>query len=374
MDSDLPGLYDQASRASPAEIQANLLYNSAETGGTMDEMNVYVSNDLRVPEREYEMGLEKLHDAEHVTVEFLSLNHDEITPADVPGAGAIVAIQERVTEETIRELDDLKIVSAFGAGLDHIDIDACTRHGVAVANAPQPVRKAVAQSTLGMLITCASNSIYYNNHIREKGFEDRIAPMGRTLFGKTVGTIGMGMIGTKVVELLEPFDVDVITHDPYLSEDRAAEIGVTLVDLDTLLTESDFVSLHCPLTEETKGMLGTEEFQKMKETAYLVNTTRGGLYPDAELAEAIEEGWIAGAAIDVFEDEPDVEGNPLLDLENCLTTPHVAGILEETMTEQGRLVSDALLSRFEGEVPHNLVNPEVYDEPVDESLLSPSHR
>jgi D-3-phosphoglycerate dehydrogenase len=340
----------------------------------MSEMTVYVSNDLRVPERDYDMGLRRLDEADDVDVKFLTTqNHDELRPADLPGADALIAIQQHVTEETVDGLDDLKIVSAFGAGLDHIDIEACTKHGVAVTNAPQPVRRAVAQSALGMLITCASNSMEYNNHIREHGFENRIPKMGHTLYEKTLGTVGMGMIGSKVVELVQPFDVDIITHDPYLSAERAEELGVELVSLDTLLAESDFISMHCPLTDETRGMFGTEQFKQMKESAYLINTTRGGLYSDAELAEAIENDWIAGAAIDVFEDEPNVEGNPLLDLEDNLMTPHISGVLIETMTDQGRLVSDAIRSTLDGEVPHNLLNPDVYDHAVDEELLSPSH-
>lgn len=340
----------------------------------MSQYTVYVSNDLRVPERDYDMGFGALYDDADVEVEFLTTrNHVVLRPEDLPGADALVAIQQHVTPETLSGLDDLQLVSAFGAGLDHIDIGACTDRGIAVVNAPQPVGRAVAQSTLGMLITCATNAMELDDHVRERGFEDRIARMGHTMYGKTLGTIGMGMIGSNVVELVEQFDMDVVTYDPYLSVERAAEIGAELVDLEMLLETADFVSLHCPLTEETKGMLGTAEFRQMKDSAYLVNTTRGGLYPDVELAEAIEEGWIAGAAIDVFEDEPDVEDNPLLELDNCLLMPHMAGVLYETMTEQGEIVSDAIRSRFRGEVPHNLVNPDVYDKPVDESLLSPSH-
>ncbi|WP_336361473.1 NAD(P)-dependent oxidoreductase [Haladaptatus sp. ZSTT2] len=341
----------------------------------MSQFTVYVSNDLRVPSRGYDMGLGTLYENDDIEVTFLEAQgNDAIDPANVADADALIAIQQQVTEETIRELPELKLVSAFGAGLDHIDIDACTDHGVAVVNAPQPVRNAVAQSTLGMLIACASRSVPFNNHIRERGFDGRIERMGNTLYEKTLGTIGLGMIGSKVVELVEPFDVEIITYDPYLPEERAAELGVRLVSLDELLVEADFVSLHCPLTPETRGMLGTEQFEQMKESAYLVNTTRGGIYDDAELAAALEAGELAGAAIDVFEGEPHVDGNPLLELDDCFLTPHISGVLIETMTEQGVIVSEAVLSRFTDEIPRNLVNPEVYDEPVDSSLLSPSHR
>lgn len=341
----------------------------------MTDFSLYVSRDDRVPGRDYGMGLEPLHARADVEVRFLPpRDYHELRTEDLRGADAVITIEDLVTEDTLDGLNGLQLVAAFGAGMDHLALDAITERGIPVVNSPQGPRDAVAQTTLGMLITCASNSVRYNNLVREQGFESRFENMGAALYGKTLGIIGMGMIGSRVLDLVAPFEMEVLTHDPYLDEERAAELGVERVDLDTLLRESDFVSLHCPLTDETRGMLGTEQFRTMKETAYIVNTTRGGIYPDAELAEAVREGWIAGAAIDVFEDEPAVEGNPLLDLEDCLMTPHAAGVLKDTMERQGNMASEAILAVLDGEIPHNLVNPEVYDRPVDPDLLSPSHR
>lgn len=341
----------------------------------MSEYSVFVTRDDRVPERDYGMGFEPLVSRDGLELTFLpERDYHELRSEDIRGADAVVTIEDLVTSETLDGNDDLQVVAAFGAGIDHVDLDACTERGIPVVNAPQGPRDAVAQTTLGMLITCASNSLRYNNLVREQGFAGRFENMGTSLYGKRLGIIGMGMIGSKVVEVVEPFDMDVVTYDPYVSEQRARDLGVEKVELDELLRTSDFVSLHCPLTDETRGMLGADEFEKMKPTAYLVNTTRGGIYPDVELAGAVEQGEIAGVAIDVFEDEPDVEGNPLLELDDCLMTPHAAGVLKETMTRQGNLVSEALIDVFEGRVPHNLVNPGVIDGTVDESRLSPSHR
>jgi D-3-phosphoglycerate dehydrogenase len=342
----------------------------------MSTYTVYVPrSDDSVPERDFRRGLDPL--IEHPDVELVfrpGREYGDVQPGEVPGANAIIAIQEPVTAELVAALPSLEIVAAFGAGLDHIDVDACTEHGVAVVNAPQPVRDAVAQSTLGMLLSCASNLHGFDARIRRDGFAGRYENMGVTLYGKTVGVVGLGLIGTRLLDLLEPFGVDVLAHDPYLDEDRARALGVERVSLDGLLDRADFVSLHCPLTEDTRGMLGPEEFERMQDTAYLVNAARGGIYADADLAAALRTGELAGAAVDVFEDEPDVDGNPLLALDECLLTPHTSGLLLETTTEQGNMVSEAILRRSRGQIPNNVVNPECYDEPVDDSLRSPTHR
>lgn len=348
----------------------------AEFGNTMPEFTVYVPrSDDSVPERDFHRGLEPLLEREDVIVCFRpGREYGAVHAEEVPDADAIIAIQEPITAALLENLPSLQIVAAFGAGLDHIDVDACTEHGVAVVNAPQPVADAVAQSTLGMLLSCASNLHWFDANVREHGFTDRYENMGVTVYGKTVGVVGMGMIGSRLLDVLEPFEVDVLAYDPYLSEDHARDLGVERVDLDELLSASDFVTLHCPLTDETRGMFGENEFRAMKDSAYLLNPARGGLYEDAMLARALREDWIAGAAVDVFEDEPNISGNPLLERDDCLVTPHVSGLLLETTTRQGNMVSDAILRRARCDVPNNLVNPGIYEHSVAESLLSPSYR
>jgi D-3-phosphoglycerate dehydrogenase len=340
-----------------------------------EKFNVYVSRDDRVEYRNYGMGLESLIEDPEVELTFMpEREYHTIRTEDLRGADALILLKDEVTAETLDGLDDLRIVSRFGAGFDGVDISACTKRGIVVTNAPQGVRHSVAQSTVGMLITCASNMRRYDNIVREQGFEGRLKNMGVELFGKQLGTIGLGGIGSRVLELLKPFEMDIKTYDPYLSENRADELGVTKVDLDELLETSDFISLHCPLTEETAGMLGTEEFQKMKSTAYLVNTTRGGIYPDEELAEALEASEIAGAAIDVFENEPHVEDNPLLENEDCLVMPHAAGINKDGLARTGRIAAECVTAVKEGEIPRNVLNPDVYDEGIPDEKFSPSYR
>lgn len=339
------------------------------------QYHVYVSRDDRIEARGYDMGLNALFDDPEVEVTFMpEREYKTIETADLERADALVLLKDAVSAETLDGLDRLEVIGRFGAGFDAVDIDAATEKGIVVTNAPQGVRHSVAQATVGMLIVCASNMRRYDNIVRDRGFDDRLENMGVELFGKTLGTIGLGQIGSRVVELLEPFEMDVQTYDPYLSEERADEYGVTRVDLETLLETSDFVSIHCPLTSETQHMLDVGSFRRMKPTAYLVNTTRGGIYPDEDLGTAIEEGWIAGAAIDVFENEPHVEGSPLLDLRDFLVMPHVAGINKDGLARSGRIVSDSILAVKNGELPRNVLNPEVYDIEVPEEILSPSHR
>jgi D-3-phosphoglycerate dehydrogenase len=340
-----------------------------------EKFNVYVSRDDRVEHRNYGMGLESLVEDPEVELTFMpKREYHTIRTEDLRGADAVILLKDEITAETLDGLDDLQVVSRFGAGFDGVDIGACTERGIVVTNAPQGVRHSVAQSTVGMLITCASNMRRYDNIVREQGFEGRLENMGVELFGKQLGTIGLGGIGTRVLELLEPFEMDVQTYDPYLPEERADELGVTKVDLDELLETSDFVSLHCPLTDETAGMLGREEFRKMKSTAYFVNTTRGGIYPDEELAEALEADEIAGAAIDVFENEPNVEGNPLLENEDCLVMPHAAGINKDGLARTGRIAAGCVTVVKDGEIPRNVLNLDIYDADVPDEKLSPSYR
>lgn len=340
-----------------------------------EKFSVYISRDDRIEDRDYGMGLESLISNPDVDVTFMpERDYKTIRTEDLRGADAVILLKDEITEKTLDGLDNLRIVSRFGAGFDGVDIDACTDRGIVVTNAPQGVRHSVAQATVGMLIACASNMRRYDNLVRRQGFDGRLENMGVELFGKTLGTIGLGQIGSRVLELLEPFEMDIQTYDPYLAEDRADELGVTKVDLDTLLETSDFVTLHCPLTDETRGMLGKAEFEKMKSTAYFVNTTRGGIYPDADLAEALDEGYIAGAAIDVFENEPHVEGNPLLDHEDCLVMPHAAGINKDGLARTGRIAADNVLAVKDGEIPQNVLNPSVYETDVPEEKLSPSYR
>lgn len=338
-----------------------------------DPFQVYVERDVRDPDLDYAMGLDPLLDDPGIEVTFIDdPDREEIRPSDLAGADAFVSFADPITAASLDGVEGLRVIARMGAGYDNLDLDAITDHGVVAVHAPQGPTESVAQAALGMLVVCAHNLKVYDTVIRESGFEERAAHRGFELGSATVGIIGTGLIGSRLAELLRPFDTDLQIYDPYIPDERIEELGGRRVDFDEVLETSDLVSLHVPRTEETIGMLGTEQFEQMKETAYLVNTTRGGIYPDAELAAAVRDGEIAGAAIDVFEDEPDVEGNPLLDLDEVLVTPHITGVTHDSAKRIGNYVSKSILRIRDGELPINILNPDVYDEPVPEENLSPS--
>lgn len=345
---------------------------------TGERFSVVVTRDWCVEERAFRMGLDALFEDPDVSVDFLR-GQDEpdgpIEPEELKGANAVVSLVDPVTADSVSAGDDLRLIAKYGAGFDNIDIDACTERGIPVTNAPQAPTDSVAQATLGMCIACAHNFKRYDEMVRTSGFDGPILEnIGTELVGKTLGVIGFGRIGHRLTELVEPFDMTVQVYDPYLSPERAAEANVQRTDLDELVESSDFVSLHCPLTSETAGMLTEDHFRRMKETAFVINTTRGGIYADADLARAVDEGWIAGAAVDVFEDESDVSDNPLLAIPEILTTPHIAGLTHEALTKYGQLCAEAIQQIRQGAVPQNLLNPESLDREIPDEKLSPSFR
>jgi D-3-phosphoglycerate dehydrogenase len=344
----------------------------------VNQFSVYVFRDWRVEDRGFTMGLDNLMNDPDIEVSFVRGADEKggsMTGEELEGANAVVALVDDLKEESLQSADDLRIVAKYGAGFDNIDLEACADRGIPVANAPQAPTRSVAQAALGKLLICASNLAYYSHHVEEYGFGGpRLENMGTEFFGKTLGLVGTGRIGEELVSLVEPFDVDVIAYDPYVPAEKRDQFSVEFVDLDQLVARADFVSINCPLTDETRHMLTEDHFKTMKESMYLVNTARGGIYEDETLARAVDREWIAGAAVDVFETEPVDPDNPLLGNPRCLTTPHIAGLTEEALTGYGELASSSILAVKNGEIPRNLLNPEVYDREVPEEKLSPSHQ
>lgn len=328
---------------------------------------------------EWDIGAEELTQATDSEVTVLPDREDSalLRPEEIRGADVFASYHAEITEETFEGVDDLRLIVRLGAGFDNVDLDACTDHGVVVTHIPQAPTEGVAQATIGLIIACANNIRAYDTRFRERGWAAAGEFTGRRLRRSTVGVVGMGQIGRRVIELLGPFDPTIKVYDPYASPDQAAAVGAELADLDEVLETSDFVTIHVPLTEETHGLLGADEFRRMKESAYLINTSRGGIYPDADLARAIREGWIAGGAIDVFEEETDSADNPLLELDedeslHCVFTPHSVSSSEESDEIRFNTVVEAIESLRSGEVPPNVLNPEVYDEPIPDEKRSPS--
>ena len=292
-------------------------------------------------------GLERAHG-------YQSLIRTELARA--PG----VAEQWIAAPSLLERCPDLLAVCSAGAGYDIVDVDACTAAGVIVCNNSGPGREAVAEHALGFMIALAKKIVLADRMIRREVVQDRAPLRSSELLGKTLGIVGVGQIGGRLVELCAPFAMTVLADDPYLSADEVAARGVTKVELDELLERSDFVHLNCPLTPETEGLIGREQFARMKPTAFFVTTARGPVHDETALYDALVSGTIAGAGIDVFHDEPPDPSHPLLTLDNVVASPHTAGITVEATRDIARATAEQWITIFAGKVPLRLVNPEAW--------------
>ncbi len=343
--------------------------------------HVTVERDVRHPETGVVPGLDRLFEDPEVELSFLEEDcGPELEPEDLRGTDAYVSYSYDLTADSLAGVESLELVTRAGAGYENLDLDAMTEHGVVAAHAPQGPTASAAQATVGMILACAHNLPRQEHRLRTQGWEEA-RDHGFELQNATVGFIGMGLIGQKVLSDLAPFREDGLeatVYDPYLSPEEADDLGLDKVDLDVVLETSDVVTVHVPLTAETRYMLGEAEFERMQDSAYLVNTSRGGVYPDEELAQALSQGELAGAAVDVFEDEPDVEGNPLLAVEDILVTPHVAGVTTDSLHRIHRIMAESVHAHKGDDPPRNVLNPAAYErltgDPLPEENETPSFR
>jgi D-3-phosphoglycerate dehydrogenase len=262
--------------------------------------------------------------------------------------------------ELLARCPDLLAVCSAGAGYDIVDVDACTAAGVIVCSNSGPGREAVAEHALGFMLTLAKKISLADRLVRRGVVQDRSALRSIELLGKTLGVVGVGQIGSRLIELCAPFAMTVLAYDPYLSADELDARGATKVELDELLERSDFVHLNCPLTPETERLMGREQFARMKTSAFFVTTARGPVHDEDALYDALVAGTIAGAGIDVFHHEPPDPQHPLLALDNVVASPHTAGITVEATREIALATADQWITIFAGKRPPRLVNPEAW--------------
>jgi len=257
------------------------------------------------------------------------------------------------------EASQLKILSRWGVGYDSIKIDDATQAGIPVAYTPGLLDEAVADYAFALLLTMARRTYSVHQTMREGGWQ---AEWGVDLCGKTLGIIGCGRIGRAVAKRAGGFDMKRIAFDVQ-PHPEAEAMGVEFVDLDTLLAQSDFVTIHAALNEANQGMIGEAELKKMKPGALLVNTARGGHVQEAPLVQALKEGWIAGAALDAYVQEPLPSDHPFRSTPNLLMSPHQASSSFETGERISMAAAEAIVDLMEGRTPRLLVNPEVLNQP-----------
>ena len=284
---------------------------------------------------------------------------DEAFTAVLPDVDAIICGNDLVVNDELLDMaPNAKVIAKLGAGLDTVDIDACTRHKAIVFHTPGANNQAVADHTFALILAVARRILFCDSSLRDKRWE-HTKIMGLEIWQKTLGLIGLGAIGRCVALRAKGFQMKVVAHDPFWPEDFAAEEGIEQVSVDELLKVSDVVSIHAPLTPENKGMIDTAALKSMKPNAILINAARGGIINETDLYSALKDGVIAGAGIDVFEHEPPSD-SPLMELDNVVLTPHTAAFTFEGMNNMSSGVVDQLIGYLNGEKPPFLVNPDVY--------------
>ncbi len=300
-----------------------------------------------------EKGIENLREVAEVVVD-TSITPEELANTIHEYDGIIVRSRTKLTADIIKKADNMKIIARAGVGVDNIDLDAATEKGIMVVNSPESTSVTVAEHTMGLILSMARKISIADKSVKEGKWEKKNF-MGVELRNKTLGVIGMGRIGSQVVNRCKAFGMDAMAYDPYLPEEVAKQMGVDLTDLDSVLKNSDFITIHVPLTPETKHSISAEQFEIMKDGAYIVNCARGGIIDEDALYDALVNNKIGGAALDVYEEEPPKDSK-LFELDNIVLTPHIAASTKEAQRDAAIIVADEIIDLAKGKNPRNVLN------------------
>ena len=284
------------------------------------------------------------------------------------GIEIVVVEADFVFREVFKRANKLKLVGACRGNVTHVDIEAATEHGVLVVNTPARNAIAVAELTVGLMLALVRNIPAAHQMVRSGGWVDPTASYfllrGTELAGKTIGIIGFGAIGQQTAKRLKAFEASILVYDPYADPEEIKGMGARPLELDKLVEQSDFITLHCPTLPETIGLISAQRIALMKPTAYLVNTASAAIVDREAIAQALREGHIAGAAFDVYETWPVQPDDPLLKLENVILTPHIGGATDETVVRHSQMMADDIERFSKGQRPKNVLNPQVWDKVV----------
>ena len=304
------------------------------------------------------------HDVEVKT----GLSEDDLCHAIRDAQALIVRSQTQVTAKVLAAAERLEIVARAGVGVDNVDVPAATDRGVVVVNAPHANTISTAEHAFGLMLAVARNTPQGHQSLQGGAWE-RSRLQGVEVAGKTLGVVGLGRIGTEFAKRARAFEMRVVAYDPYVTAPRAASLGVEMVELDDLLAQADFITLHTALTDANRGMINADRLSKMKKTAYLINAARGALVDEQALLQAVESGQIAGAAIDVFSEEPAV-GNVLTTHPRIVVTPHLAASTNEAQDRAAVDVAEQVLEVLAGGAPRFPVNVPTVD-PETMAVIGP---
>jgi len=274
-------------------------------------------------------------------------------------ADGLLVTYAKITSEIIGQLNQCQIIARFGIGVDNVDVPAATASGIVVTRVPDYCVDEVSDHALALLLALVRKVLYADRQTQAGHWDMRqVVPVHR-LRGRTLGLVGFGKIPRALVPKAQAFGLKVMTYDPYVSHEVVTSLGVEQVDFDELLRRADYISIHAPLTPDTHQMFGTNAFRQVKPGAFLVNTARGPLVDEQALAEALDQGHLAGAALDVMSQEPPPADSPLLGRDNVILTPHIGFYSEESLVELQTKAAQEVARVLTGEPPRYPVNPEV---------------
>ena len=324
----------------------------------MPKPKVYVTREL--PER----GLHKIKqrfDAE-VWSEYAAPPKKVIIEKAAKVDALATLLSDKIDAEVFDAAPNLKIVSQYAVGFDNIDAKEATKRGIYVTNTPGVLTETTADFAWALLMSVARKVVEADKYVRTGKWKVGWHPtmlQGVDIYGATLGIIGLGRIGTAIAKRAKGFDMRVLYHDVVRRQDLEKELGIEYMEVKKLLQKADFVTLNVPLLKNTHHLMDERRLKLMKKTAILVNNARGPVIDEKALYKALKEGWIAGAGLDVFEQEPTPQSNPLLTLDNVVAAPHISSASFETRSKMAEMVADNLIAFFEGKMPLNLVNKEV---------------
>jgi phosphoglycerate dehydrogenase-like enzyme len=307
-----------------------------------------------------------------IEIGFVEPENGIIPASALADQDALILLFPRFARESIAANHRLGLIAKVGVGYDNVDVPACTEAGIALVTAPEGVRRPVAVATITFLLALSGRLFVKDKLARQgsKGFDQRLNHNGIGLVGRVLGSVGIGNIGAEIFRLAKPFDMHFIAHDPYVSPALASELGIALVDLDTVFRESDFVTLNCPLTQDTRHLVDARRLALMKPTAFLINCARGPVVDQRALTEVLLERRIAGAGLDVFDPEPPHPDDPILKLNNVIVTPHALCWTDQMFERIGATDMQAVLDLLSGRVPAGIVNRVVLDNPIWQRRLA----
>jgi len=271
-------------------------------------------------------------------------------------------LSDKIDAEVFDASPNLKIVAQMAVGFDNIDVAEATKRGIYVTNTPGVLTETTADFAWALLMAVARRVAEADRYVRSGQWKVGWHPMilqGRDIYGATLGIVGLGRIGCAIALRAKGFNMKVLYHDVIRRPDWEKEYDLKFTDVETIFKTADFITINTPLTKETHHLVDEKKLTLMKKTAYIVNNARGPIVDQSALYKALKEGWIAGAALDVFEEEPTPVANPLLTLDNIVVAPHISSASYETRAKMAEMVAENLIAFFEGKTPPNLVNPEV---------------